>query len=53
MGDGEKAKAKMIQVSKSVYKKLLEKRHKLETSSESNWSFSSVIEYLLEHQKDV
>lgn len=43
-------KTKMIQVSKSVYKKLMEKKHELESNGEKSFSFSYVVEYLLEHQ---
>lgn len=53
MGDEKKCKTKMVQVSIPVYKKLLVRKHKLEDESESSWSFSSVIDWLLENQRNV
>lgn len=52
MSDGG-IKQKMIQVSKKVYLKLQDKKHKLEKENECSWSFNDVIDYLLENQKNV
>jgi len=51
MGD-EKKTTKMIQVHRTVYRKLLVKKHELESKSEGSLSFSSVVGYLLENQRD-
>lgn len=41
-------KYRMIQVSSSTYEKLMKAKHKLETESNSSWSYSDVIERIID-----
>jgi hypothetical protein len=43
-----KKKYRMVQVSSSTYDKLLKVKHKLESESSSSWSFSNVIEKIID-----
>jgi len=40
-------KYRMVQVSSGTYDKLLRVKHKLEQESSSSWSFSNVIEHII------
>ncbi len=41
-------KYRMIQVSAITYEKLMKQKHKLEQESSSSWSFSDVIEKIVD-----
>lgn len=49
--DGDKnskKKYRMIQVSSTTYDKLLRVKHKMEKESSASWSFSNVIERIVD-----
>lgn len=41
-------KYRMVQVSATTYEKLMKQKHKLEKESSSSWSFSDVIERIID-----
>lgn len=49
--DAGERKNKMIQVSKVVYKMLLEEKHELESNTETSCSFNDVVKHLLESKR--